>query len=65
MKDQGMPCLDSGARGSQYVCVEIDVPKKLSREQREALENFAKHSSVEVRKQAGFFQKLKDKFDEL
>jgi molecular chaperone DnaJ len=65
MKDQGMPRMDSGTRGSQYVHVEIDVPKKLSKDQREALENFAKHSNVEVKKPAGFFQKLKDKFDEL
>ncbi|MDR2435998.1 MAG: molecular chaperone DnaJ [Puniceicoccales bacterium] len=65
MKDQGMPHLNGGVRGSQYVRIEIDVPKKLNKEQREALEVFAKCSSVEVKKQVGFFQKLKDKFDEL
>ncbi|MDR2721136.1 MAG: molecular chaperone DnaJ [Puniceicoccales bacterium] len=65
MKDQGMPHLNGGMRGSQYVRVKIDVPKKLSRDQRDALEAFAKCSNVEVKKQVGFFQKLKDKFDEL
>ncbi|MDR1255876.1 MAG: molecular chaperone DnaJ [Puniceicoccales bacterium] len=65
MKDQGMPRVASGVRGSQYVRIDIDVPKKLSRDQREALEKFAATLDVSVNKRAHFFQKLKDKLDEL
>ncbi|MDR3274168.1 MAG: molecular chaperone DnaJ [Puniceicoccales bacterium] len=65
VKDQGMPHVNGNIRGHQYVRIEIEVPKKLSKDQREALEDFAKSSNVAVNKQVGFFQKLKDKLDEL
>ncbi|MDR0595306.1 MAG: molecular chaperone DnaJ [Puniceicoccales bacterium] len=63
LKNQGMPHVNGGSRGSQYVHVDIDVPKSLNKDQREALENFAKSLGVTVNKQAGFFQKLKDKIN--
>lgn len=65
MKNQGMPRINTNVRGNQYVRVEIDVPKKLNKEQREVLEKFAKTCDLEVNKQVGFFQKLKDKLEEL
>lgn len=42
LRDRGMPSLRGGAKGSQFVRVHIDVPKKLSSEQRDLLEKFAK-----------------------
>jgi molecular chaperone DnaJ len=65
MKNQGMPRMNSGVRGHQYVQISIEVPKKLNREQRESLEKFAKSSGLEPNKHVGFFQKLREKFDEL
>jgi molecular chaperone DnaJ len=65
MKNQGMVRMHSGVRGDQYVRIDIEVPKKLNREQREALEKFAKNSGLEPNKHVGFFQKLREKLDEL
>ncbi|MBI2664348.1 molecular chaperone DnaJ [Candidatus Woesearchaeota archaeon] len=42
MKEKGLPSLDSGARGSQYVKVVISVPKQLSSRQKSALKEFAR-----------------------
>ncbi len=65
MKNQGMVRMNTKSRGDQYVYVEIEVPKKLTKEQREILSNFAKVSGLSVDKQSGFFQRLKDKLEEL
>lgn len=48
LKGKGMPDLRSGVTGDQYVKVMLSVPKKLSSEQKEVLENFAKISGEEV-----------------
>ena len=51
-------------RGDEYVKVTVEIPKKLNRTQREALqafENTLKEENYEQRK--GFFKNLKDKFD--
>ncbi|HVU38723.1 MAG TPA: molecular chaperone DnaJ, partial [Opitutales bacterium] len=40
LKGRGMPSLRGGSPGDQYVHVEIEVPKKLSAEQRQKLEDF-------------------------
>ncbi|MDR2778671.1 MAG: molecular chaperone DnaJ [Puniceicoccales bacterium] len=61
IKGQGMPSLNHpGARGNQYVKVIIDVPTKLSREQKEKLQEFEKLYNV---KGGGFFQRFKEKFE--
>ncbi len=65
MKNQGMLRMNTKVRGDQYVRVEIDVPKKLTKEQRDALEHFATLTGLSVDKPVGFFQKIKDKFEEL
>lgn len=41
LRGKGMPNLRTGERGDQLVRVKIDVPKKLTPEQREKLEDFA------------------------
>ncbi|MDR2980938.1 MAG: molecular chaperone DnaJ [Puniceicoccales bacterium] len=48
LRDKGMPNLRSGKRGDQMVRIEIDVPKKLTPEQREKLESFAHASGDDV-----------------
>ncbi|MDE0819528.1 MAG: molecular chaperone DnaJ [Opitutales bacterium] len=41
LRGHGLPNLRSGRRGNQLIRVTIDIPKKLTREQREKLEEFA------------------------
>jgi molecular chaperone DnaJ len=41
LKGQGMPALQSTARGDLLTRVQVEVPTKLNSEQREALEKFA------------------------
>jgi molecular chaperone DnaJ len=41
IRGRGMPTLRGGERGDQLVRIHIEVPKKLSNEQREKLEAFA------------------------
>ncbi len=61
VKGKGMPRFRSDARGDLYVHVWVDIPKKLNREQRHALEHAAKVFGEEVEeKPRGAFQKLKD-----
>ncbi|MDR2603470.1 MAG: molecular chaperone DnaJ [Puniceicoccales bacterium] len=63
IKGQGMPDLNHpGNRGNQYVKITIDVPTKLSREQKEKLQEFEKLCNI---KSGGFFQRFKEKFESL
>lgn len=65
LRGHGMPALRGGHKGDQLVRVEIEVPKKLSHEERKALEAFAIASGdAEVEaKEESFFQKTKKFFE--
>lgn len=58
----GMPRVNGRGRGDLYVRVKMSTPKKLSKEQKQALESFAKASGESVKPQKSFFEKLKDAF---
>ncbi|MGI9658793.1 MAG: molecular chaperone DnaJ, partial [Gaiellaceae bacterium] len=61
---QGLPRLGTSGRGDQLVRMFVEVPTKLSGEQRELLEKFAELSGDEVTPmRRGFLDKLKDLFD--
>ena len=63
LRGQGIPSLNGRGRGDQYVIVDVEIPKKLNRTQREALNAFEdslKDDNYEKRK--GFFKNLKDRF---
>ena len=63
LRGQGIQYLNGRGRGNQYVIVEVEIPKKLNRTQREALNAFEdslKDDNYEKRK--GFFKNLKDRF---
>ena len=63
LRGQGIQYLNGRGRGDQYVIVEVEIPKKLNRAQREALKAFEdslKEENYEKRK--GFFKNLKDRF---
>lgn len=63
LKNKGIQYLNGRGRGDQYVKVVVEIPKKLTREQRKALEAFEnslKEDNYEQRKD--FFKTLRDKF---
>lgn len=63
LRGQGIQYLNGRGRGDQYVIVEVEIPKKLNRAQREALKAFEdslKDENYEKRK--GFFKNLRDRF---
>ena len=63
LKNKGIQYLNGKGRGDQYVKVMVEVPKKLTKVQREALKSFEdtlKEENYEHRK--GFFKTIKDMF---
>lgn len=63
LKGKGIQYLNGRGRGDQYVKVNVEIPKKLTRDQRKALEAFEgtlKDDNYEQRKD--FFKSLRDKF---
>ena len=63
LRDQGIQYLNGRGRGDQYVIVDVEIPKKVTRAQREALKAFEdsmKEDNYEKRK--GFFKNLRDRF---
>jgi molecular chaperone DnaJ len=63
IKSLGLPVLGGGGRerGDILIRIDIEVPPKLDKEQRQLLENFAKlrEEKIQVRKK-GFFDRLKE-----
>ncbi len=63
LRGKGMPDLHGGVNGDQYVKVMIQVPKRLTSEQRRILEEFAAVSGEDVSsKEDSFKEKLKKVF---
>ncbi|MFZ4775678.1 MAG: molecular chaperone DnaJ [Terrimicrobiaceae bacterium] len=63
IRGQGMPALQSSARGDILTHVEVEVPTRLNHEQREALEKFSElcgEDNSPIHK--GFYERLKDLF---
>ncbi|GGE14742.1 chaperone protein DnaJ [Polymorphobacter glacialis] len=73
VRGRGMPALNNGQSGGGFgdlvVQVEVETPVKLTKRQRELLEEFQTLESAEGGKnnprQTGFFDKLKDAWNEL
>ena len=64
LRAKGLPSLRTGERGDQFVRIFVEVPSKLSDEQRKLLERFAELSGEEVSPVTkGFLEKLRDLFD--
>ncbi len=59
LRGKGVPHLRrSGARGDLHVLVDVEVPRKLSRKQRELLEAYARESGESVAGAGGILDKL-------
>lgn len=66
LKSKGMPVLRSSQMGDLYIQISIETPQKLTRRQRELLEEFESISSHENNPEShGFFSKMRHFFDTL
>ena len=64
LRGKGMPVLRSGDKGDLYIQVVMETPQKLSKRQRELLEEFEKLSSEENSPEStGFFSRMKKFLD--
>ncbi len=63
LKQKGIVSLDGRGRGDQHVRVTVEVPEKLTRKQRDLLEQFSAISGEDVHPQAkSFFAKVRELF---
>ncbi|MCX5681048.1 MAG: molecular chaperone DnaJ [Candidatus Omnitrophica bacterium] len=62
LKGEGMPNLHGGPHGNQYVRVMISVPLKLSSQQKQLLEDYARASGEEISSNRSFGEKVKKAF---
>ena len=63
VKGFGMPRLKSDIRGSMYVHVNVVIPEKITKKQRELLEKLADEMGEEVAAPRSPLQKLRDAFN--
>ena len=63
VKGYGMPRLRSEKRGDMYVHLDVEIPKKLSKRERELLEELAREMGEDVSDARSPLQKLRDIFD--
>jgi molecular chaperone DnaJ len=54
LRGKGMPRLDNGGRGDELVHITVDVPKKLTKRQRELLEELAKEMGGQPERKGWF-----------
>lgn len=65
LKGKGIDHLGGRGKGDQFVKVTIEVPKNLTKEQKEILQNFEQTASEKnYVKRKSFFEKIKDKFEQ-
>ena len=66
LRGKGIPRVDGRGRGDQHVVVTIRVPKKLSSEQKKAVQKLAdvlkEEAGAPTREEKGFLEKLRDLF---
>ena len=63
LRGRGMPVLQGFGRGDQRVLVNVQVPRRLTEEQRTLLQDFESKAGDEAYQQdEGFFEKLKSAF---
>ncbi|MEG0541923.1 MAG: DnaJ C-terminal domain-containing protein, partial [Angelakisella sp.] len=61
LRDKGVTAINGRGRGDQYVKVSIEVPKGLTKSQKEKLKEFEESlGSKNYTKRQGFVDKLKD-----
>ena len=64
LKGKGIQRLNYSGKGDQYVKIIVEVPRDLSKEQKEKLKDFDNATDDKnYKKQKSFFDKIKDFFD--
>ena len=64
LKGKGVQKLHRSDRGNQYVKINVEIPKNLTKKQKELLKAFeASLSEKNYAKRQSFFEKLKEKLD--
>ena len=64
LRNKGIKRLNRDGRGDQYVTVKVEVPRGLSKKQKEILREIdAQFNDTHYNDRRGFFDKLKDKFN--
>jgi molecular chaperone DnaJ len=64
LRGKGLPSLRSSTRGDQHLHLFVEVPTRLSKRQRELLEEFAEEGGTEVTPvRKTFLDKLRDLFE--
>jgi len=61
LKGKGVPYLNSSGRGDHFVTAVVQIPKNLTKEQKEALQKFSETMGEEISESKGFFDKRKKK----
>lgn len=65
LKGKGVKKLNRSDRGNQYVKINVEVPKNLTKKQKDLLKAFENSmSDKNYAKRQSFFEKLKEKFDQ-
>lgn len=62
LKGRGIPYVGYSQRGDQYVTVVVETPTKLTKEQKELLQQFEAQTAKNTPKRTSFFEKLKRNF---
>lgn len=67
-KGKGIKAVNGYSKGDQYTTIKVEVPKNLTREQKDALKNFEKlmgdENSNHYEKRKGFFDRMKNWFND-
>lgn len=64
LRDKGIKRLNYSGKGDQYVKIVVEIPKDLSKEQKQILKDFdTKTGDKNYKKNKSFFDKVKDLFD--
>ena len=62
LRGKGVASPHGGGRGDQFVKINVSIPKRLTKEQRELFQQLADISDEENHDQEGFFGKVKEVF---
>ena len=66
LRGKGLPVVNGYGRGDLLVCLNVWVPKDLTREEKRTLEDLQKHANFQpnpTKQQRGYFDKMKEMFN--
>jgi molecular chaperone DnaJ len=62
LKGKGLPAFNSYKNGDIIVCVNVFVPKNISKEEKEVIEKLSKSENFKPKEGKGFFDSIRDFF---